>query len=90
MILSEDDNINLLFKSLNLNEIEEEKVKNKENQSDSYFKLPLNERIKIKKKIINEPPKAKKRKYLYPKDSSFEESERSKSESFEKKKANKY
>lgn len=90
LILSEDDNINLLFKSLNLNEIEEEKVKNKENQSDSYFKLPLNERIKIKKNIINEPPKAKKRKYLYPKDSSFEESERSKSESFEKKKANKY
>ena len=90
LILSEDDNINLLFKSLNLNEIEEEKVKNKENKSDSYFKLPLNERIKIKKNIINEPPKAKKRKYLYPKDSSFEESERSKSESFEKKKANKY
>ena len=90
LILSEDDNINLLFKSLNINEIEEEKVKNNENKSDSYFKLPLNERIKIKKNIINEPPKAKKRKYLYPKDSSFEESERSKSESFEKKKANKY
>ena len=90
LILSEDDNINLLFKSLNLNEIEEEKVKNKENKSDSYFKLPLNERIKIKKNIINEPPKAKKRKYLYPKDSSFEESEKSESESFEKKKANKY
>ena len=90
MILSDNDNINLLFKSLNLNETEEEKIKNKDSKSKSYLKLPLNERITIKKGNIKEPPKAKKRKYLYPKDDSFEESERSNSESFERKKAKKY
>ena len=66
--MSEDENLNLLFESLNINEKEDKIELEKDNVENSFYKLPLKERIC--KKIDNgkDIKKPKKRKVIYPKD----------------------
>ena len=43
--MSEDENLNLLFESLNINEKEDKIELEKDNVENSFYKLPLKERI---------------------------------------------
>ena len=67
LLLSGEDNLNLLFESLNINENEDKIDVDKDNQVNNYYKISLKERINRKIDNSKIPVKAKKKKIYIPK-----------------------
>ena len=67
LLLSGEDNLNLLFESLNINENEDKIDVDKDNQVNNYYKISLKKRINRKIDNSKVPVKAKKKKIYIPK-----------------------